>query len=99
MTQLYSYKFAMENPNYGKKINISQLALLIFYPNEVEFKDGKAIFSFPHRYLEVPLDEKGFFGFINKVNKLLLGPLPAPSENCKWCQYRKKFKLGENTLF
>jgi hypothetical protein len=38
--------------------------------------------------MEVPIDEKGFLKFMKKVDKLLSGPLPKESKDCKWCQYR-----------
>ena len=87
-TQLGAYKFALENPVRGKPFKITKLGLLIFYPEDVTFKDGEALLHFPPKWLEVPLDEKGFFKFIKEVDKLLSGPVPAESNTCKWCQYR-----------
>ena len=87
-TQLNAYKFALENPKYGKAYNITKLGLLIFYPESVSFKDGEALLHFPPKWLEVPLDEKGFTAFIKEINKLLEGETPIESKTCKWCQYR-----------
>jgi CRISPR/Cas system-associated exonuclease Cas4 (RecB family) len=90
--QLGAYKFALENPTRGKGIKISKMGLLIFYPDEVTFKDNKAVFSFPPSWLEVPADDKGLLNFLKEVDDLLSGPTPAEGRNCKWCKYRH---LGE----
>jgi len=87
-TQLNAYKFALENPKYGKAYKITKLGLLIFYPESVSFKEGEALLHFPPKWLEVPLDQKGFTSFIKEVNKLLAGETPPESKTCKWCQYR-----------
>lgn len=87
-TQLNAYKYALENPKYGKAYKITKLGLLIFYPESVSFKDGEALLHFPPKWLEVPLDGKGFTTFIKEVNKLLDGETPEESKTCKWCQYR-----------
>jgi len=91
-TQLNAYKFALENPANGEKIIISRLALLIFYPDTVEFVDGVAKFDFPPKWLEIPCDQPGFIEFIRGVDTLLSGPQPEEGEDCKWCKYRH---LGE----
>ena len=90
--QLGAYKFALENPNRGSGLIISQIGLLIFYPEEVTFKDNTALFSFPPIWLEVPADDNGLLKFIKEVDELLGGPLPSEGEHCKWCKYRH---LGE----
>ncbi len=87
-TQLTAYKFALENPKYGKPIEVSQMGLLIFYPDTVTFKAGSALFTFPPTWLEVPIDDRVFFSFMKKVDALLAGPMPKESKTCKWCQYR-----------
>jgi len=87
-TQLNAYKYALENPKYGKAYKITKLGLLIFYPESVSFKEGEALLHFPPKWLEVPLDQKGFTSFIKEVNKLLAGETPPESKTCKWCQYR-----------
>jgi hypothetical protein len=91
-TQLAAYKFALENPRAGKGIPISKMGLLIVYPEGVSFKDDKVILEFPPKWMEVPYDGKGFFGFIGEIDKLLAGPAPDESKSCKWCMYRH---LGE----
>lgn len=87
-TQLGAYKFALENPKYAKAFKVTKLGLLIFYPDKVTFKDDEAILHFPPKWLEVPIDEKGFFAFVKEVDKLLSGEAPPESKSCKWCQYR-----------
>ena len=87
-TQLNAYKFALENPKYGKAFKITKLGLLIFYPDKVKFEENEAILYFPPKWLEVPLDVKGFTSFAKEIDKLLNGETPAENPNCKWCQYR-----------
>jgi len=86
-TQLAVYKFALENPIAGEAKKITKLALLIFYPDKVSFENGISKFDFPPKWLEVPIDEKGFFDFMKDVNSLLAGPLPEECDTCKWCKY------------
>lgn len=87
-TQLAAYKFALENPAQGKSVNVTKIGLLIFYPDGVSFKSGKAFLDFPPKWLEVPTDEEGFLAFAKEVDKLLSGSTPAEGESCKWCKYR-----------
>jgi len=87
-TQLGAYKFALENPVRGKPAKITKLGLLIFYPESVSFKNSEALLHFPPKWLEVPVDEKGFLAFAKEVGELLAGPAPNEGENCKWCKYR-----------
>ena len=87
-TQLAAYKFALENPKLGEAVKITKIGLLIFYPDKVSFEDGAAKIDFPPKWLEVPVDEKGFLVFMKSIDQLLTGPLPEESEICKWCQYR-----------
>ena len=87
-TQLGAYKFALENPKYGKAFKIAKVGLLIFYPDKVTFAEDEAILHFPPKWLEVPIDEPGFFAFARQVGKLLAGEPPAEGLSCKWCQYR-----------
>ena len=92
-SQLTAYKFALENPKYGKPKKITKLALLIFYPDGVDFENEVAKIDFPPKWFEVPIDDESFIKFIKSIDELLSGPLPSESINCKWCQYRH---LGEN---
>lgn len=87
-TQLGAYKFALENPMGGEPIKTTRLGLLIFYPNEASFKDDVAYLTFPPKWLEIPIDEKGFYEFAAEIDLLLSGPAPSESKSCKWCAYR-----------
>jgi len=91
-TQLGAYKFALENPVNGLALKITKLGLLIFYPDTVSFEKNEARIHFPPKWLEVPIDEKGFLAFAKEVSKLLSGPAPKEGTECKWCKYRH---LGE----
>ena len=87
-TQLGAYKFALENPADDVAIRITKIGLLVFYPDTVTFEDGEAIFHFPPKWLEVPIDDVGFLKFAKEVDDLLSDPVPKEGENCKWCEYR-----------
>lgn len=87
-TQLGAYKFALENPTSGEPIRITKIGLLIFYPDTVTFENGTAMISFPPKWLEIPNDDAEFLSFTKEIDKLLSGPLPGESEDCKWCKYR-----------
>lgn len=87
-TQLGAYKFALENPKYGKPVKISRLGLLIFYPDAATFKDENAVITFPPKWLEVPVDDEAFVKFAKEIDLLLEGPLPPEGKDCKWCKYR-----------
>ncbi len=91
-TQLGAYKFALENPKDGKPIKISKMGLLIFYPDQAEFKNGKALLDFPAHWFEVPSDEEGFLNFAKDVDSLLKGSRPSATETCIWCIYRSKME-------
>lgn len=87
-TQLGAYKFALENPKYGKPIKLTRLGLLIFYPDAATFEKESAIVSFPPKWHEVPIDDEGFIKFTQGIDLLLEGPLPPEGKDCKWCKYR-----------
>lgn len=89
-TQLAAYKFALENPAHDNPINVTKLGLLIFYPESVELVNKTAVFDFPPKWLEVPIDEDGFLKFMKSIEALLSGPPPEEGETCKWCAYRHK---------
>jgi len=91
-SQLSAYKYGLENPNSGIPKKITRPALLIFYPDKAIFKNNIVNLSFPHKWLEVPIDEYGFINLIEKIDKLLNLPLPKPNPKCKWCSYRQKTK-------
>ncbi|MEK7535251.1 MAG: PD-(D/E)XK nuclease family protein [Patescibacteria group bacterium] len=91
-SQLGAYKFALENPASGEPIKISQLGLLIFYPDTVEFKNNVARINFPPKWLEIPSDDSIILKLAREIDSLLAGSLPPEDPNCKWCKYRH---LGE----
>jgi len=88
-TQLFSYKFALENPSSGTPIIISRMGLLIFYPENVDFVDETSKVIFPPKWMEIPTDQDAFFKFIRGVDDLLEGPLPEVNPTCKFCEYSK----------
>lgn len=89
-TQLGAYKFALENPKFGESTITTKLALLILYPDTVNFEKGAALLDFPLTWFDVPVDDDGFLEFIKTVDELLAGELPEESETCKWCIYRNR---------
>ena len=89
-TQLFAYKFSLESPVKDNPIKITQLGLLIFYPDTVELKEDSAYFDFAPKWLEVPIDEDSFMKFMRGVEDLLSGSPPEEDENCKWCEYRHR---------
>lgn len=96
-SQLWGYKFALEHPKNGPKYTISQMGLLIFYPDRVAFHKNEAMLTFPPKWLEVKADDKQFLSFMKSINDLLTEPLPAESPACKWCQYRHLGELRTHT--
>lgn len=94
-TQLAAYKFALEHPRSGPVFKTTKLGLLIFYPDQVAFEEGSVKIDFPPKWLEVPVDEENFLSFMKEIDKLLAGPMPPESPNCKWCQYRAYFAKKE----
>jgi CRISPR/Cas system-associated exonuclease Cas4 (RecB family) len=94
MTQLMAYKFALENPRFSKAYKISKIALLIFYPDTIEFKEHTAKLTFPPKWMEISYDEKKFKDFMREVYTLLEGGEPKRSKTCKWCAYRNGEKIS-----
>lgn len=89
-TQLMAYKFALENPAAGKPKPVTQMGLVIMYPDQAKFIDGQAVFNFPPKWLPIPEDMPAFLKFMREVDELLAGPMPAESPSCLWCKYRHK---------
>lgn len=86
---LYYYKFAMENPKCNKSIKITQMGLIIMYPDQVKFDNGVATLTFPPKWLEVPIDESSFTKFMEGISMLVTGPIPNENEDCQFykCQH------------
>lgn len=87
-TQLMAYKFALEHPARGEAKQISQMGLVIMYPDKARFEEGEAVLTFPPKWLEIPEKMDEFFKFMVGVNEVLLGPMPKESPTCLWCKYR-----------
>jgi CRISPR/Cas system-associated exonuclease Cas4 (RecB family) len=86
-TQLYSYKFALENPVRNTPIKVSKMGLLILYPDSVDIEKETVKANFPPVWMEIPEDEKLFFNFIKEVDTLLKGPIPDITPECGFCEY------------
>jgi CRISPR/Cas system-associated exonuclease Cas4 (RecB family) len=86
-TQLYSYKFALENPLGRSPIKISKMGLLILYPESVKFENNTVAIDFPPVWMDIPEDQDLFFNFIKEVDTLLKGPIPKDSSECPFCRY------------
>lgn len=91
MTQLAAYKYAFENPKNENPITVNELALLVFYPDKVTYKDGITYLDFPHTWLNVPLNDYRFLNLMKDIDSLLVGPEPESNPDCRWCAYRQKF--------
>jgi len=87
-TQLGAYKYALEHPANGNPVRISELALLVFYPDQVEMHKDSVKIAFPPIWMPVPIDDSGFLQFAKDIDTLLSGPAPEEDSNCKWCNYR-----------
>jgi len=87
-TQLQAYHYAFEHPSKGEAKQITKLGLIVMYPDRVEFVKGEALLSFPPKWLEIELRQDDFVSFVQGIQKLLDGPVPAETSACKWCEYR-----------
>lgn len=94
--QLHAYKFALENPLNGEMAEVSRMGIIAISPEEIEFKDGTVTFHTVPTWYEVKEDMDSFFSFIEEVSSLLEGPIPEPTNECKWCSYRARFQSGED---
>ncbi len=92
--QLHAYAYALEHPAPGKPgfSPISRLGLFIEAPRATLLADTHQIsFHFVSTWMEVPFQESGFLGFLDRVTSLLeLPDPPAPGEKCSYCQYRQR---------
>jgi len=96
-SQLHGYKFALENPAEGEPIKISKMGLISVSPDEIEHKNGKFIFTTSPKWHPIEGNMEGFFDLIKEISDLLNGPVPASSETCTLCAYRKRFEVDEVT--
>lgn len=91
-SQLQAYHYAFEHPSQGETKEITKLGLIIMYPNQAVFENGKAMIDFPPKWMEVDIKKESFLQFMKEVNDLLDGPIPPENSSCQWCKYRH---LGE----
>lgn len=92
--QLQAYAHCLENPapQSLSASPISILGLLYFIPRPSENAQPSS-FGIGGRldWREVPRDDTAFKAFLTQVtNVLSAGDPPAPSESCKYCQYRNE---------
>ena len=98
-SQLHAYKYALENNKDNKPglSPITKLGIISFVPDiDLSMKKLKDdIFSIEHKasWFEVPIDDKWFMGYIEKIIKLIADDnTPETTRNCKACDYRDKGK-------
>lgn len=91
-TQLQAYHYAFENPARGEAKNITRMGLIIMYPDQTKFENGRAIMDFPPQWFEIDIKKDSFLQFMAEVSSLLEGPTPPENSKCAWCKYRH---LGE----
>ncbi|MDO8639371.1 MAG: PD-(D/E)XK nuclease family protein [bacterium] len=94
-SQLHAYKFALENPADGEPIKVSKMGVVSINPEQMKLIDGKVVFTTTPNYHPVKEDMASFHSLIREINDVLNGDLPAPSETCNLCNYRKAFKEYE----
>lgn len=90
-SQLHAYKFALENPENGEPIKISQMGIVSVNPEKMKLVDGKIVFTTTPRFHPVKENTTGFRKLIEEISTVLNGDLPAVSANCSLCIYRSKF--------
>ena len=91
-SQLHAYKFALENPIQGTPIQILEMGVVSINPEEMKLVDGKVVFTTTPKYHPIKEDVAGFYKLIEEIATVLNGDLPATSETCSLCLYRKAFK-------
>ena len=91
-SQLHAYKFALENPTNGSKpVKISKMGIVSVSPDNIEHVGGKLVFSASPKWHPIEEDMDNFLNLMKEISTVLNGPLPAESETCTLCLYRKKF--------
>lgn len=92
-TQLQAYHYAFEHPVRGEPKYITKLGLIVMYPDQTKFENGRAVMDFPPKLLEIEIKKDTFLQFVREVSSLLEGPTPPENNRCQWCKYRH---LGES---
>ena len=88
--QLHAYAYSLEN-NAGDFLSLSpvaRLGLIYYTPGDCDMDENIFNLKGGLEWNEVPLDMENFQGFLKDVLTLLEGPLPNPSEDCNWCNFR-----------
>ncbi len=95
--QLHAYAYALENPAEKalRLAPISRLGLLCVEPVDMNrVAADRLAYLGEVTWLEIPKDQAGFLGFIERVVSVLEDPLPPPpAESCAYCQYRDQARL------
>jgi len=90
--QLRAYAYALEHAMPGKlhAAPITRLGLLCFDPQRMlEHDEFSLELAGPATWLECPVDEAEFLGFIDEVMTILESPnAPTPDPKCTYCAYR-----------
>ena len=94
-TQLYAYKYSLENPQIEKPVKITRMGLLIFYPDTVELEEGIAKMNFPPKWMEIQPDDEYFLEFIKEIDTLIKGDIPERTLECTYCKYFKEREIVE----
>jgi hypothetical protein len=91
--QLHAYAYALQHPAPGRLAfsPITRMGLYVEAPQATLAATTSQIsFHFRSTWMEVPIDENEFIGFLGRVLALLeLPEPPAPGESCEYCQYRQ----------
>lgn len=91
-SQLWAYKFALENPATDAPIKISKLGVVSINPDEMKLVDGKVVFTNTPTWHPIEENVEGFHNLVKEIAAVLDGELPQTSETCKLCIYRQKFE-------
>lgn len=97
-SQLHAYKYALENPMEGKSVKVSKMGLISVTPESIEHVNGNFVFTAAPKWHPIEEDMDSFFKLIKQISTVLNGELPAPSENCSFCRYRKQFEFKKDPI-
>ncbi len=95
-SQLHAYKYALEHPAEGEPIKVSKMGLISVSPDSIEHKAGKFVFSTSPKWFPIEEDTREFLAFVKEISDVLNGELPAASETCRLCIYRKSFETDSS---
>jgi len=87
--QLHSYKVALEHPDAKglRRFPITKMGLLVYEPaGFTNAQIGEGALRGKLTWLEIPIDEPGFYGFLEEVYHLLHSRrAPPKSKKCDFC--------------